>query len=159
MRHFVGGCLIAGVLASAVGLGAALALDEDAPPVIKERQALMKQQAAGLKVIQGYVSGQIDRTSAMAKASELLTLPPKIPGLFPPGTSIAEFPTSTHAKPEIWAQWDRFKEVPAALLRAEERLSSAIKTGSKQDVLDELDAVGRTGCGACHTFFRSPLTE
>jgi cytochrome c556 len=159
MRHFFGGSLIAGVLASAVGLGGALALDEDAPPVIKERQALMKQQAAGLKALQGYVSGQIDRNSAIAKVSELLALPSKITALFPPGTSIVEFPARTHAKPEIWAQWGRFKEVPGALQRAEERLASAIKTGSKQDVLDELDAVGRNGCGACHTTFRSPLTE
>jgi cytochrome c556 len=159
MRQFVGGGLIVGVLAAAAALGGPLALADDPPPVIKERQALMKQQAAGLKVIQGYVSGQIDRATAVAKANELLTLPPKIAALFPPGTSLAEFPNGTHAKPEIWAQWDRFKDVPAALGRAEDKLASAIKTGSKQDVLDELDAVGRNGCGACHTFFRSPLTD
>jgi cytochrome c556 len=159
MRYFAGIGLVAGVLASAAGLSGALALAEDVPPVVKERQALMKQQAAGLKVIQGYVSGQTDRDAAVAKVNELLAIPAKITGLFPPGTSTTEFPGGTHAKPEIWAQWDRFKDVPSSLRRAEEKLAAAIKTGSKQDVLDELDAVGRNGCGACHTYFRSPLTE
>jgi cytochrome c556 len=159
MRHFAGVSLIAGILASAAGLSGALALAEDTPPVIKERQALMKQQAAGLKAIQAYVSGETDRDTAVAKVNELLSIPAKITGLFPPGTSTADFPGGTHAKPEIWDHWDRFKDVPSVLRRAEEKLAIAIKTGSKQDVLDELDAVGRNGCGACHTYFRSPLTE
>jgi cytochrome c556 len=159
MRRFVGVGLMAGIVASAAGLSGALALAENMPPVVKERQNLMKQQAAGLKVIQGYVSGETGRDAAMAKVTELLTLPPKIAGLFPPGTSTEDFPSDTHAKPEIWAQWERFKDVPSVLRRAEEKLAAAIKTGSKQDVLDELDAVGRNGCGACHTSFRSPLTD
>jgi cytochrome c556 len=157
--RFIGVGLVAGILASAAGLSGALALAEDTPPVIKQRQALMKEQAAGLKVIQGYVSGQTDRNTAVTKVNELLAIPARITELFPPGTSIADFPGETHAKREIWAQWDRFKDVPSVLRRAEERLATAIKTGSKQDVLDELDAVGRNGCGACHTYFRSPLTE
>jgi cytochrome c556 len=158
MRRLVNIGLIAGVVA-ALGLGSTSTGAQDKPPVIKERQALMKQQAEGLKIIQGYVSGQTDRDAAIAKVNELLTLPPKIAGLFPPRTGITEFPNETHAKPVIWEQWDRFKDVPGVLLRAEERLAIAIKSGSKQAVLDELDTVGRTGCGACHTFFRSPLTE
>jgi cytochrome c556 len=157
--RFIGVGLVAGILVSAAGLSGALALAEDTPPVIKQRQALMKQQAAGLKVIQGFVSGQTDRDTAVAKVNELMAIPAQITELFPPGTSIADFPGGTHAKPEIWAQWDRFKDVPSVLRRAEERLATAIKTGNKQDVLDELDAVGRNGCGACHTYFRSPLTE
>jgi len=159
MRHFATVGLIAGVLASAVGLCGTLASAEDAPPVIKERQSLMKQQAAGLKVIQGYVSGQTDQATAMATVTELMALPAKITGLFPAGTGTAEFPSATHAKPEVWAQWDRFKDIPGALQRAEEQLAAAIKAGRKQNVLDALDTVGRTGCGACHTFFRAPLTE
>ncbi len=46
-----------------------------------------------------------------------------------------------------------------ALRRGEQRLADAIKTGSKQDALDELDTVGKTGCGACHTYFRAPLDD
>jgi cytochrome c556 len=138
-------------------LGLGLATAQDKPEVIRERQALMKRQAEDLKAIQGYVSGEIDRTTAIAKANELLTLPGKIVDLFPPGTSIVEFPGETHAKPEIWQQSDRFKEVPHALQRAEEKLAATLKNGSKQDVVDALDAVGRSGCSACHTYFRAPL--
>ena len=138
-------------------LGAGETSAQDKQEVIRERQALMKRQAEDLKAIQGYVSGAIDRATAVAKVNELLSLPDKIVGLFPPGTSLAEFPGETHAKPEIWQQQDRFKEVPLALQRAEEKLSATIKSGNKQDVVDALDAVGRSGCGACHTYFRAPL--
>jgi cytochrome c556 len=143
------------VLFAALSLGSATA--QDKPEVIRERQGLMKRQAEDLKAIQGYVSGEIDRATAIAKVNELLTLPGKIVDLFPPGTSITEFPGETHAKPEIWQQPDRFKEVPRALQRAEEKLAATVKNGSKQDVVDALDAVGRSGCGACHTYFRAPL--
>ncbi|HEV2552115.1 MAG TPA: cytochrome c [Stellaceae bacterium] len=138
-------------------LNAGETLAQDKPEIIRERQALMKRQAEDLKAIQGYVSGTIDRATAVAKVNELLSLPGKIVDLFPPGTSLAEFPGETHAKPEIWQQHDRFKEVPIALQRAEEKLAATLKNGSKQDVVDALDAVGRSGCGACHTYFRAPL--
>jgi len=130
---------------------------QDKQGIIRERQALMKRQAEDLKAIQGYVSGAIDRATAVAKVNELLSLPGKIVDLFPTGTSLVEFPGETHAKPEIWQQQDRFKDVPLALQRAEEKLATTLKNGSKQDVVDALDAVGRSGCGACHTYFRAPL--
>ena len=144
-------------LALLAALAASGALAQDKRDVIRERQALMKRQAEDLKTIQGYVSGAIDRATAVTKVNELLSLPGKIVDLFPPGTSIVEFPGETHAKPEIWQQQDRFKEVPLALQRAEEKLAATLKNGSKQDVVDALDAVGRSGCGACHTYFRAPL--
>lgn len=155
--------MAAGVIASILGVLLVSSGDgagaQDKGAIIKQRQTLMKQQAEALKIIQNYVSGGADRETAMAKATELLTLSPQIVDLFPTGTSIVEFPGTTHAKPEIWAQWDRFKEVPSALHRAEQRLADTIKMGNKQDVLDELDTVGRSGCGACHTYFRAPLND
>lgn len=154
-RQLVAGLIALGIAAA----GACGALAQDKADVIKERQALMKRQAEGLKTIQGYISGQIGRDAALAKANELMTLPPKIVALFPDGTSLADYPGVTNAKPEIWEQWERFKDVPGALLRAETSLAADIKSGDKQDVLDDLDRVGRTGCGACHTAFRAPLKE
>lgn len=142
------------LLAALVANGA---LAQDKRDVIHERQALMKRQAEDLKAIQAYVPGTIDRATAVAKVDDLLSLPGKIVDLFPPGTSLVDFPGETHAKPEIWQQQDRFKEVPIALRRAEENLAATLKNGSKQDVVDALDAVGRSGCGACHTYFRAPL--
>ncbi|HXZ02355.1 MAG TPA: cytochrome c [Stellaceae bacterium] len=159
MLHRMAVGVIAAMLGALLAAGGDHAGAQDKGAIIKQRQALMKQQAEALKVIQNYVSGSADRDTAIAKVTELLTLPPKITDLFPPGTSMVEFPGATHAKPEIWGQWDRFKDVPSALRRAEQRLADAIKTGSKQDVLDELDTVGRTGCGACHTYFRAPLDD
>jgi cytochrome c556 len=159
MLHRMALGVIAGMLGALLALGGDTAQAQDKAAIIKQRQSLMKQQAEALKVIQNYVSGGADRDTAIAKATELMTLPPQIAGLFPTGTSILDFPGATHAKPEIWQEWDRFKDVPVVLRHAEQRLADAIKTGSKQDVLDELDTVGRTGCGACHTYFRAPLDD
>jgi len=157
MRQRMAVGLIAGVLA--VGTAGTGLQAQDKAEVIKQRQALMKQQAADLKAIQNYVVGDTDRNTAIAKVTEMMTLPPQIVGLFPAGTSIVEFPGQTHAKPEIWQQWDRFQEVPTSLRRSEQHLADVIKSGSKQDVLDALDSVGRMGCGACHTYFRAPLDD
>ncbi len=55
----------------------------------------MKQQTEALKIIQNYVSGGADRDTAIAKVTELLTLPPQITGLFPLGTGTVEFPGAT----------------------------------------------------------------
>ena len=150
--------LVAAALALVPASGAGVRA-QDKSDVIKQRQALMKQQAADLKVIQNYVVGDTDRSTAIAKVTEMMTLPPQIVDLFPPGTSLADFPGQTHAKAEIWQQWERFQEVPPTLRRAEAHLADVIKNGSKQDVLDALDAVGRMGCGACHTYFRAPLDD
>lgn len=159
MRHWTGAGLVASAIGIALLAGAPGGGAQDQTGAIKERQALMKKQAEDLKVIQSYVTGETSRETAIAKANELLTLPPRIAGLFPPGTSNVEFPKATHAKPEIWQRWDRFKQVPIALGRAEQQLAEAVKSGRKQNVLDELDNVGRTGCGACHTYFRAPLKD
>jgi len=150
---------VAALVGIALAVGAPGGTAQDKAATIKQRQALMKEQAEDLKSIQNYVTGETSHDTAIAKVNELLTLPPKITGLFPPGTSIVEFPGATHAKPEIWQQWDRFTDVPAALHQAEVRLADAVEAGRKQQVLEELDNVGRSGCGACHTLFCAPLRD
>jgi cytochrome c556 len=159
MRQWGKSGFVAAFVAVALVAGAPGGTAQDKAATIKQRQALMKEQAEDLKAIQNYVTGGTSHDTAIAKVNELLTLPPRITGLFPPGTSIVEFPGATHAKPEIWQQWDRFKDVPVALRQAELRLANAVKAGRKEQVLDELDNVGRSGCGACHTFFRAPLRD
>lgn len=142
-----------------VGLGASSGLAQDKLAVIKQRQQLMKQQSEALKTIQAYISGQQSQTAAIAKANELLELSPQIVSLFPTGTSLVEFPGQTHAKPEIWQQYDKFSDVPVVLRRSEDRLAAVVKDGKKPAVLEELDTLGRIGCGACHTLFRAPLQD
>ncbi len=142
-----------------LGISMSVGAEPDKLALIKQRQQLMKQQSEGLKAIQDYVSGQQNQAMAAEKANELLALSPQIVGLFPTGTSLAEFPGQTHAKPEIWQQYDKFSDLPVILHRNEDRLAAAIKTGRKADVLEVLDTLGRTGCGACHTLFRAPLQD
>jgi cytochrome c556 len=157
MGHFARAAVMAAAIAALAPLEIYPASAQDPLAVIKERQALMKQQAADLKAIQNFVTGQTDAGTALATVNDLASLPPKIVGLFPPGTSFLDFPNDTHAKPNIWQQWEKFQEVPIALERAETQLVAAVKRRDKEAVLDALDAVGRTGCGVCHTNFRAPM--
>jgi cytochrome c556 len=141
-------------LAVAITTGAVASHAQDKEAVIKERQALMKRQAANLKAIGAYAKGQGDQATALAKANDMLTLSPKIAALFPPGTSLADFPGKTEAKPEIWQNMDKFKALPATLHSEEEKLLAAVKSGDRQAVAAQIGATGKNACGACHNSFR-----
>jgi cytochrome c556 len=148
---------MAAALAAVVGLGAVGALAQDKEAVIKTRRDTMKRQGDDFKVISDYMKGEADQAAAQAKINDLLTINPKIVDLFQPGTSSAEFPGKTGAKPEIWKDWDKFKAGPAALKADEEKLAAAIKTGDKPAIGAQLAETGKNGCGACHTTYREKL--
>lgn len=138
----------------AVAMGAAAGQAQDKEAVIKQRQTLMKQQAADLKAIDAYAKGTGDQATALAKATELTTLSPKIHSLFPPGTSLADFPGKTEAKPDIWQNKEKFDALAATLHGEEEKLLETVKSGDRQAVAAQIGATGKNACGACHNTFR-----
>jgi cytochrome c556 len=71
---------------------------------------------------------------------------------------MAEFPGKTGAKPEIWAEWDKFQKIPPVLKSEEEKLAQAVKSGDKQAAAAQLAATGKNGCGACHATYREKLS-
>jgi cytochrome c556 len=157
MRHLAKLGFVA-VAAAAIGLSAAGTMAQDKEAQIKTRRDTMKRQGADLKAVQDYVKGEGDEATALAKVNDLLELNPKILSLFPQGTSMAEFPGKTGARPAIWAEWDKFEKIPPMLKGEEEKLAQAIKSGNKQAVADQLAATGKNGCGACHTPYREKLS-
>ncbi len=149
------------VAATAVLSMASLAgFAQDKLAEIKDRREFMKAQGADVKAIQEYAKGAADsdQQKALAAANDLLSRAPKITALFVPGTSTAEFPDKTHAKPDIWQNWDKFKAIPTVLETQEQKLVEAIKTGNREAVGTQLGVTGKNGCGACHQPFRTPLT-
>ncbi len=156
MRIFAKLSLVAAV--AAIGFGAVGGMAQDKESAIKLRRDTMKRQGADFKKVQDYVKGEGDQAAALAGITDLLSLNPKIVDLFPPGTSTTDFPGKTGAKPEIWAEWNKFKLIPAALKSEEEKLADAIKSGDKQAVGAQLANTGKNGCGACHTPYREKIS-
>jgi len=160
-----------GVLGIAFGLalaGAGAGWAQEATTTIKQRQDLMKAQGKALGAVRGFTEGKADLAAAQAAAAELVKTTSSIPNLFSQGTSNAEFPGKTRAKPEIWAQWNQFIADQKLANSQAEALNTAVQSGDKAAITTALanglgrDVPGRTenpgGCGACHAAFRAPET-
>ena len=142
------------VVVAAGGLGAAMA--QDAAQVIDKRQDAMKAQGKATAAIRAYTEDKGDLAAARAAGAELVKTVPQIPGLFPQKTGMAEYPGKSYAKPEIWAQWDKFvAAVTVANTRASE-LNAALTGGDKAAITAAFAAMGKDGCSGCHTPFRQP---
>ena len=144
------------VAVAAGGFGTAMA--QDALQVIEKRQDAMKAQGKATAAIRAYTEDKGDLAAARAAGAELVKIVPQIPGLFPQKTGMAEYPGKSYAKPDIWAQWDKFVAViNVANTRASE-LNAALTAGDKAAITAAFAAMGKDGCGGCHTPFRQPKT-
>jgi cytochrome c556 len=152
--------VLVGLMATAIGLGGVgvIAQAQDKEAQIKTRRDTMKRQGEDFKAIADYAKGEGDQAAAQKAIDDLLALNGKIVDLFPAGTSMADFPGKTGAKPEIWQQFDKFKAIPAVLKSEEEKLAEAIKSGDKAAIGAQVANTGKNGCGACHTPYREKLS-
>jgi cytochrome c556 len=157
MRKFVGMAVLA--IAVAVGL-AATVWAQDKEAAVKQRQDTMKRQGADLKYIADFAKGVSgDQENAGYKVQELQFTSGKLLALFVPGTSSADMPGKSNAKPEIWTDWDKFKAIIPAVQDAEDNLLVAVQKGDKPEILAALGNLGKNGCGACHSQFREKLPQ
>jgi cytochrome c556 len=122
---------------------------------IAERQKLMKGNGAAAKAIDDFVESGIGTADDVAKgAASIKDAAGKIPGLFPSGTSIDDNLAKTAAKKEIWDNFDDFKAKSAKLASLAADLEAAAATGDKQKITDAFNAMGKDGCGACHSLYK-----
>ncbi|GGF16686.1 hypothetical protein GCM10011611_23070 [Aliidongia dinghuensis] len=149
--------LFLGLAAFGLSLGLAWAAAE-VPAVVAERQATMKGFANKVKLIKSFADGEDNGADALQAARDILATASHLPELFPAGTSLADLPgVKTHAKPEIWADNERFRATAVRLATQAQALAAAIERGDRPGTATELGAIGRVGCGACHEAFRAPL--
>jgi cytochrome c556 len=147
------------VIGLALLLGSAtVGVTQDKLALVTQRQDFMKAQGGDVKAISDFAKGQGDQQKALTAVNDLLARAPKIVDQFPAGTSAADFPGKTKAKPEIWTDQDKFKQIPVALQGEEVKLKAAIEGGDQKAVAAQLGATGKAGCGACHSTYRLPLT-
>jgi cytochrome c556 len=156
--------LIAGAAALlAAGTAAVFAQQGDKAAIVKARKDFMTDQQHAVNAINAFAKGTGERQGAIDGANKLLELSSKIDAkfidtYFPAGTSSADMPGQTNAKPELWQHLDEAKTAGPKLHEAELKLVDVVKTGDPKTVGDTMTAIYRGSCNAlCHDQFRLPL--
>jgi cytochrome c556 len=160
------------VAAAALGgawLQSGAAVAQDAMAVISHREDVMKTQGKAMAAIKAYVEGKGDLAAARAAGAELARIAPTIPSLFPQKTSLVEYPGKTEAKPDIWADWDKFNmavkndEAKAAALNAALQSGDKARSGrrlppwARKAAAAAIPCSGKRRASATSTRGRSPL--
>ena len=128
---------------------------DDLQASIDARRALMKDNIAKMKAMGAVVEAKAGDLNQMAEiAAGLQANAEKIADLFPKGTSLADMPGKTNAKPEIWVNFDDFKAAANELATESGKLADAAKSGNMDAFAAQYDVTGEKGCGGCHTKFR-----
>ena len=128
---------------------------DDLQAAIDARQNLMKDNGAKMKAMGAVIEAKSGDMAAMQQlALGLQANAAKIADLFPAGSSLADFPGKSYAKPDIWASFDDFKAAAATLGSEAGKLADAAKSGDMAAFAAQYDATGEKGCGGCHTKFR-----
>jgi cytochrome c556 len=135
----------------------ALAADKD--QVIKDRQALMKEQGGDMGAVKGYLEGTGDPAKATAAATDLIETMHKIPDVFPPGTDGPNPDGKYTTKPEIWSDAKGFLAARDVGAEKAEALLAALKGGDKEKIQTAFADLGKTGCGGCHGKFREEIKK
>ena len=140
---------VAGMAAMATGVVA-----QDKAAAVKARQDFMKAQAADTKAIADYTKGMASKDDAMKAIADLQTRNPAILKQLVPGTSMADMPGVSYAKPAAFTEKDKLVAIVANLKTMEDKLAATIKTGTPEQVGAEAAQLGPNGCGACHKDYR-----
>ncbi len=128
---------------------------DDMQAAVDARQALMKDNGAKMKAMGAVVQAKSGDLNQMAEiAAGLQANAEKIASLFPQGTSLADMPGKSWAKPEIWVSFDDFKAAANELATEAGKLADAAKSGNMDAFAAQYDVTGEKGCGGCHTKFR-----
>ena len=139
----------AGFAALATGVVA-----QDKAAAVKARQDFMKAQAADTKAIGDYTKGMATKDDAMKAIADLQARNSAILKQLVPGTSMADMPGVSYAKPAAFTDGAKLTEIVATLKTIEDKTADAIKTGTPADVATASADIGRMGCGGCHTTYR-----
>ena len=144
--------LAAAIVAGSVYCGPARA--QDAAAAVEARQATMKAQGKDMSAIKGYIDDKSDLAAAQAAGADLVTQIAKVPTLFPKGTSMADLPGKSYAKPVIWTEMDKVEAHAKTASDKAAALNTALKGGDKAAITAAFGDMGKNGCGACHEPYR-----
>lgn len=144
------GSLVSVAVAGCASGGGMMKMSAD--EAIEKRKALMKEQGAAWKNVQGKAkAGEI--TAIAADAEKLATTAKQIPALFPEGSLE---PSKSAAKPEIWEKRAEFDAAAKNLETLSLQLRDAARANDAAKTQALVKDFGRQACGTCHTPFRVP---
>jgi len=146
-RLMLAAAIVAG-LSTAVPAAAQFAKPEDA---IKYRQSAMFLQNTHLGRLAAMANGRVPFDAKVAaENADVLMAVTKLPfAAFIEGTDKGD----TKAKPEIWAEKDKFMAGANKMQEEVVKLNAAAKTGSIDQLKSAVGAVGQS-CKACHDNYR-----
>ena len=142
-------------LAGAIVALPAAAQFEKPEDAVKYRQSVFTVMGTHFARIGAMVAGKVPFDAAAAATNaDIATMMSKLPYFaFPEGTSTADMPGKTAAKPDIWKQQDKFKAAAHTMQEAMLKLDAAAKGGKLDDIKTAFGATGKA-CKACHDDFR-----
>ena len=146
--------------ALAEGKAGAVSAEPERPNLIRtisRRQGELRRMGAAMRVIGRFLKSEGANVTDVGASAEIIqAIAAELPArdLFPEGTAIGVGRSA--ARPEIWQEWDIFRERASALQSAAARLAAAATTGNAEAVRAPILAVAQA-CGACHELFRRRL--
>ncbi|MBT5051275.1 MAG: cytochrome c [Rhodospirillaceae bacterium] len=146
MRILVKHVFAAGLAVAVIGAGLAATQPVSADMgAVKERQATFKKISKANKAIKKAAKAG-DKSAAMDQAKMIVGYADRLAGLFPKGTDRGMLgKKATRAKPEIWSDWDTFKQKLGDLRGVAVQVAGGDLAAAK--------GMGKR-CGACHKLFR-----
>jgi cytochrome c556 len=151
------GCILAGVLAAALGLAAAPGLADDQPPpkdTIFARKIVMGEIDMNMDEIETMLApeGKLELADAQEHAEVISTLLMAFPHLFPPSTNqwkdgaTRDPATDTFANPAIWSNFSDFYKRAGEASKIAWNASRAKRPEEFRAQIKEL----RLRCNGCH---------
>jgi cytochrome c556 len=149
-RLMLAAATIAG-LCTALPAAAQFAKPEDA---IKYRQSVMFMQNTHLGRLGAMANGRVPFDAKVAaENADILLVITKLPfSAFVDGSDKG----NTRAKPEIWAEKDKFMAGANKMQEEVVKLNAVAKTGNVDQLKAAVGAVGQS-CKACHDNYQKPL--
>jgi len=145
--------LLVVILIASVSL-VANASDPKSELKIKQRRAAFTIMSAYVSRLVNMADGEVtyDKRAAVENA-KLIEILSKLPWeFFVPGTEFGD----TRAKPEIWFEEDKFKELAQDTQNKVKLLRLAAETGNPEKLKNAL-VVARKSCSTCHDQFRKKI--
>lgn len=139
-----------GIVVATLGAASLLAQDSD---IVAQRQTTMKGLGDEAKAIKNLVTGPEDQMGQVKDhALKISEAAAKIPTMFPAGSDQGK----TEALPAVWTDKDGFDMAAEKMGKLADQLAAAADTGDAQQVRAAFAALGKEGCGGCHTTYRKP---
>ena len=121
--------------------------------LISHRQTELRRMSAAMRVIGRFLKAEGANVADVGAAAEVIRAVSVVftPAMFPEGSGVGAGRSA--ARPELWQEWDIFKERATKLQAASTRLIAAAATGNAEAVKAPIQDIAQA-CGSCHELYR-----